>query len=308
MSKRPSLALSALAVAAALVHVACAETEVDPNEATTAEDAIHRVYRGELTAAEAQARHPARLEVVALGGTVFHFGLDLSQSPPVPYDFQATVAGARVWIAEAPITRRLGIRTGADGTWRVLVVKLRGVPLRVSFVYELDGYPTTKSQLFEIGAGGITDLAVQFPTAAYYSAAKGQIEQQIGALIGAPYSLRNVLVTTVGKSWASMYSTELPHGDPGVQVAMSPAAPFPTSLGPVYFNEAVAPDPTLGATSVDGGVMFGNLAAGRYVVTASKAPFSYDALTFDIQDDVPLYVASPPHASQGTNSSPAGQP
>ena len=306
MSKQLSLAVGGLA--AALFGIACSEMESEGHESASAEEAIELVYAGKLTAAEAQARNRVRLEVVPLGGTVFHFGLDLSQSPPVPYDFQSTVAGARVWIAEAPVTRLLGIRTDAEGKWRFPAVKLKGVPLRVSFVYELAGYPTTKSQVFEIGSGGITDLAVQFPTAAYYGAAKGQIEQQIGALIGAPYSLRNVLVTTVGKAWASMYSTELPHGDPGVQVALDPAAPFPASLGPVYFDEAVAPDPTLGATSVDGGVLFGNLAAGRYVVTASKAPFSYDALTFDIQNDVPLYVASPPHATQGTNSSPAGQP
>jgi hypothetical protein len=178
----------------------------------------------------------------------------------------------------------------------------------MSFVYELAGYPTTKSQVFDIGDGGVTDVAVQFPTEAYFIAAKGQIEQQISALIGAPYSLRNVLVTTVGKSWASMYSTELPHGDPGVQVGITPAIQFPVSLGPVYFNEAVAPDPTLTSTSVDGGVLFGNLAAGRHTITASKAPFTYDALSFVVQDRIELYVASPPHATQGTNDSPAGQP
>jgi hypothetical protein len=213
-----------------------------------------------------------------------------------------------VWIAELPVTRVLNLRSDARGEWGFHAIKVKGVPLRVSFVYELAGYPTTKSQVVEIGDAGISDLAVQFPTAAYYAAAKGQIEQQIGALIGAPYSLRNVLVTTVGKAWASMYSTELPHGDPGVQVAISPAAPFPVQLGPVYFNEAVAPDPTLTSTSVDGGVLFGNLATGSYAVTASKAPFMYDALTFVVQDDIPLYVASPPHATQGTNASPAGQP
>jgi hypothetical protein len=201
----------------------------------------------------------------------------------------------------------LNIRSDADGKWRFPAIKVKGVPLHVSFVYELAGYPTTKSQVFEIGGAGITDLAVQFPTEAYYTVAKGQIEQQIGGLIGAPYTLSNVLVTTVGKSWASMYSPELPHGDPGVQVAISPAAPFPISLGPVYFNESVAPDPTLGSTSVDGGVLFGNLASGSYTITASKAPFSYAALTFVVQDDIPLYVASPPHATQGTNDSPAGQ-
>jgi len=105
-----------------------------------------------------------------------------------------------------------------------------------------------------------------------------------------------------------MYSSDLPHGDPGVQVAISPAAPFPVSLGPVYFNEAVAPDPTLTSTSVDGGVLFGNLASGSYSITASKAPFSYSALTFVVEDAVELYIASPPHATQGTNNSAPGQP
>jgi hypothetical protein len=290
--------------AAALVHAGCGEME----PADDTDEVIQQVYEGKLTMGQAQARSRVRLELVPVGGTVFHFGLDLSQVPPVPYDFQATVAGARVSIAEVPATRLLDIRTGADGRWGFHAIKIKGRPLRMSFVYELGGYPTTKSQVFEIGDDGVTDIAVQYPTEAYYLAAKGQIEQQIGALIGAPYSLRNVLVTTVGKSWASMYSTELPHGDPGVQVASSPAIQFPVSLGPVYFNEAVAPDPTLGATSVDGGVLFGNLASGGHMITASKAPFSYDALTFVVQDDVPLYVASPPHATQGTNDSPPGQP
>ena len=289
-----------------LSHVACDGAE--PPDQASADDAIAQVYSGQLTVADAQTSCRCRLELVPVAGTVFHFGLDLAQSPPAPYPFQSTVAGARVSIAELPITRLLNIRSDADGKWSFTAVKLRGTPLKMSFVYELAGYPTTKSQVFDIDGSGITDVAVQFPTEAYYLAAKGQIEQQIGALIGAPYTLRNVLVTTVGKSWASMYSTELPHGDPGVQVAVTPAIQFPTSLGPVYFNEAVAPDPTLTTTSVDGGVLFGNLAAGRHTITASKAPFSYDALTFVVQDAIELYVASPPHATQGTNDSPAGQP
>jgi hypothetical protein len=274
----------------------------------TADDAIEEVYAGKLTVAQAQDSCRCRLELVPIGGTVFHFGLDLSQSPPVPFPFQSTVAGARVSIAEAPITRLLGIRSDAGGKWSFKAVKVKGTPLHVSFVYDLAGYTTTKSQLFDVGDDGITDLAVQFPTATYYAAAKGQIEQQIGALIGAPYTLANVLVTTVGKAWASMYNPETPHGDPGAVVSIAPAVAFPASLGPVYFNAAVAPDPTLASTSVDGGVLFGNLASGSYTVTASKAPFSYAALTFVVEDGITLYVASPPHATQGTNTSPAGQP
>ena len=70
----------------------------------------------------------------------------------------------------------------------------------------------------------------------------------------------------------------------------------------------MAPDPTLTATSVDGGVMFGNLAAGTFTVSASKAPFTYAFLTFRVQDDIGLYIASPPHATQGTNASSPGMP
>jgi hypothetical protein len=290
--------------AAALLHAGCGES--DP--AGDADEAIQQVYEGKLSVAQAQTGCRCKLEVVPVGGTVFHFGYDLSQSPPAPFPFQSTVAGARVSLAELPITRVLNIRADADGKWGFKAVKVKGAPLRLSFVYELAGYPTTKSQVFEIGDAGITDVAVQFPTQAYYAVAKGQIEQQIGALIGAPYSLRNVLVTTVGKSWASMYSPELPHGDPGVAAAISPAVAFPAQLGPVYFNEAVAPDPTLTSTSVDGGVLFGNLASGSHIITASKAPFSYATLTFVVQDAIELYVASPPHATQSTNASPAGQP
>jgi hypothetical protein len=305
LSRHASL-LFAITIAS-LSHVAC---DAVPPDAASADDAITQVYEGKLTMSEARSSCRCRLEVVPVAGTVFHFGLDLSQTPPVPYPFQSTVAGVRVWIAELPITRALNLRSDADGEWRFNAIKREGTPLKLSFVYEAPGYQTTKSQVVEIGDGGITDLAVQFPSAAYYGAAKAAIEQQVSALIGAPYALRNVLVTTVGKSWASMYNPDTPHGDPGVQVAINPPAQFPASIGPLYFNEDVVVDATLTSTSIDGGVFFGNLAAGRYTVTASKpaSAFSYDPLTFVVQDGIDLYVASPPHATQGTNDSPPGQP
>lgn len=300
MQKQSLLVLS---VALPLVfQAACAEAESTP------EEVVEKVYEGKLTVAQAQSNCGCQLETVKLAGTVFHFGLDLSQNPPTPYPFQSTVPGVRVWIAEAPITRLLNLRTDVQGHWDISAVKLKGRPLAVSFVYEAAGYPTTKSQVFDIGDRAITDLSVQLPTDAYYAAAKGQIEQQIGGLIGAPYTLRNVVVTTVGKSWASMYNPALPHGDPGVQVSISPAIQFPASLGPVYFNESVSPDPTYTRTSVDGGVLFGNIPSGTYTLSASKAPFTYTSAKFSIEDRIGLYVASPPHGLQSSNSSGPGQP
>jgi hypothetical protein len=303
---RSTICASAIAIAI-VAQLGCDAAEPG-GDATREDDAITQVYAGKLTIAQAQSACRCGLEVVPVGGTVFHFGLDLTQSAPAFFPFQSTIAGARVSIAELPITKLLNIRSDSDGNWAVKVIKVKGKPVHASFVYEAAGYQTTESQVFEIGNDGITDLAVQVPTAAYYGLAKAAIEQQIGAIIGAPYTLNNVLVTTVGKSWASMYNPNTPHGDPGVQVAIDPPAQFPLSVGPLYFNEQVQVDATLTSTSVDGGVFFGNLAAGRHTITASKAPFSYDALTFAVQDGVALYVASPPHATQGTNDSPAGQP
>jgi hypothetical protein len=297
-----------LAITPLMIFAAACEGIGDDPDPMNSDEAIEQVYEGSLTVAQAQSACQCGLELVKLGGTVFHFGLDLSQSPPVPFPFQSTVAGTQVWIAEAPATRKLKLRSDAAGRWNLVAVKLKGRPFSASFVYEAPGYVTTKSQVFEIADTDITNLAVQFPTAAYYALAKADIEQKIGALIGAPYTLRNVLVTTVGKAWASMYSPDLPHGDPDVTVSSVPATQFPISVGPVYFNEAVAPDPTLTSTSVDGGVMFGNLAAGLHTVTASKAPFTYASLTFRVQDDIGLYIASPPHATQGTNPSGPGLP
>jgi len=284
--------------------VACDGSHPTPD---AADQAIQQVYDGKLTVAQAQLTCRCTLEVVRLSGTVFHFGLDLSQNPPLSFPFQSTISGARIWIAEVPATRNLNVRSDHDGRWNVDAIKLKGSALAVSFVYEREGYPTAKSQVFQVGDTSITDLSVQFPTAAYFAAAKAQIEQQVGAAIGAAYPLQNIVVTTVGKSWASMYSPDLPHGDPGAEVDITPTAPFPASLGPVYFNASVGPDPTLTSTSVDGGILFGNLASGSYSLSAHKAPFSCSTLTFVVQDDIALYVASPPHGIQGTNSSPPGE-
>jgi hypothetical protein len=306
MSTRLSIMFGLAGLSA--LQSACGGPEPTSLTSAAPDEAIQQVYEGALTVPQAQVACRCRLQVVRLGGTVFHFGLDLSQTPPASFPFQSTVPDTRVWIAELPATRRLNVRSDTNGIWNSWAVKVKGTPLPISFVYEAPGYVTTKSQLFQVGDAGITDLSVQFPTQAYFSLAKAQIEQQIGALLGAPYALDNVLVTTVGKSWASMFSPDLPHGDPGAQVQITPAIQFPTSVGPIYFNESVAPDPTITSTSVDGGVLFGNLHAGRYVLTATKAPFSYASLTFVIQEQIGLYIASPPHGIQGTNDSPPGQP
>jgi hypothetical protein len=274
-----------------------------------------------------EARQRPRFEVVKLRGKVFYFGvnvLDPAHSPP----YGTGVAGARVWLAEYPFTRFLGVTSGADGTWSMWVVKQVGVPLELSFVYEKDFYPpeveqsvfgaplpapwnkvAIKSNVLSID-GAVSDLAIQMPDELYLSLAKGQLEAGLRQVVPG-FAIQNLLVSTVGKSWASLYSFQLPHGDPGATVSMTPPpqnafANLP--LGPIYFNQAVSPDPLLSSTSVDGGVLFDNLSPGTYTVMAAKAPFLYAPVTFRIDATIRLYISSPPHSIQGNNPSGPGLP
>jgi len=100
----------------------------------------------------------------------------------------------------------------------------------------------------------------------YYVAMKPTVDAMIRQLTGGLAGFENAMVITVGKSWASMHDGRLPHGDPGALAISNPQA----GIGPVYFNEAVAPDPACTRTSVDGGVVWFNVAAGQYLVTAQK--------------------------------------
>jgi hypothetical protein len=220
------------------------------------------------------------------------------------------------------------VTTDANGVWSMWVLKLAGEPLELSFVYEKDFYPpaveqavfgaplpapwdvvTIKSNVHAI-EGCISDLAVQMPDELYLSAAKRQLEQGLQGYFPG-FAIQNLLVSTVGKSWASLYSFDLPHGDPGATVSISPAL---TNLygnlpsGPIYFDASVTPNPALSMTSVDGGVLFDNLAPGTYSVTAAKAPFSYATVKFEVDPAIPLYISSPPHSIQGTNGSAPGAP
>ena len=73
MSKRLS---SGFGLAVLAVFQACDGAEPTPQ---AADEAIQQVYQGSLTVPQAQLSCRCQLEVVRVGGTVFHFGLDLTQ-------------------------------------------------------------------------------------------------------------------------------------------------------------------------------------------------------------------------------------
>jgi hypothetical protein len=247
----------------------------------------------------------AGLTVVELRGKTNHFGRDMTTGSYI--DYRATVPDVKVWVAEYPFTRDLDIRTDETGWWTMYVVKRQGVDLEFSFVYEKDGWITTKTNIIIVGDEDITDLAIQYIDPDYYQQMMKPYVQAIW-LGGTP--LYNAMVVTVGKSWSSMHDGRLPHGDPGATASASP----PLGTGPIYFNRQVVPDPILSETSVDGGVAWLNMPAGHtYEVTAAKEGVSYKTARFtvdtaDAASGVELYIASPPHSVEGDNDSPPGQP
>jgi hypothetical protein len=186
------------------------------------------------------------------------------------------------------------------------IIKFKNIPLQMSIKFEKDGFVTTQTNQLTINDTGIGNIAVQFTSNDYYNAAIAQLEQQVSAAIGVPYTVQNLAVSTVGKSWASMFLNQFPHGDPGATVTIDPPVSFPT-LGPIYFNDNVAPDPAQPFVSVDGGVLFANLPNGRFTLNAQKEPFIYEPVTFVVESGVMLYVASPPHSLQGNNNSAPGE-
>ena len=107
------------------------------------------------------------LTVVELRGKTNHFGRDMTTGDYI--DYWATVPGVAVWISEYPSTRELGIETDDTGWWTMYVIKYRGVDLEFSFVYEKEGWITTKSNAITITDDDNTDLAIQYIDPLYYT-------------------------------------------------------------------------------------------------------------------------------------------
>lgn len=236
---------------------------------------------------------------VKLSGKINHFG-----NP----DYHAIVPGVHVWIAEYPFTKGANVLSDENGWWAFSIKKIRGSEIHISFIYEKSGWATTKSNVLTIGDKDDLDIAIQFVDPAYYyDAMKPKVEGMLRLV--APKSggkMKNAMVATVGKNWASMHDDRLPHGDPEATVTT-----ISDAVGPIYFNEKVQPDPMFKKTSVDGGVVWFNVPPGEHIVTARREGVEYAAVKFIIEDgssgnNVELYIASPPDSIIGTNISGPG--
>jgi hypothetical protein len=245
--------------------------------------------------------HQDKLVTVKLRGKINHAG-----DP----DYHAIVAGVTVWLAEYPSSKELNVSSDDKGWWTMNVLKHKGAGLKVSLIYAKPGWVTTKSNVLTVTDRDDTDIAMQYIDPTYYRLlVKPLLEVMLKGLLppGADSTLKNAVVVTVGKSWASIHDDRLPHGDPGATVNSIPGA-----VRPLYFDESVKPNPAYTHTSVDGGVAWLNVPKGTHVVKAFKEGVKYRDVEFavtdaDAENGVVLYIASPPDSIQGTNDSPPGK-
>lgn len=248
------------------------------------------------------------ITIVKLRGKTNHFGRHLDGSY---IDYHATVPDTTVWLSEEPWTRDLAIKTDDTGWWTMYIVKDTGVDLEFSFIYEKEGWITTKTNVIPIRDEDDVDLAIQYIDPDFFNVLMRPFVEDMLRGNGYPnFFFENAMVVTVGKSWGSMHNDALPHGDPGATVSIAPdSGDF---IGPVYFNKDVIPDVTQLDVSVDGGVTWLNMPMGVYSVTAHKAGVNYPTVKFDLKAEdveagVQLYIASPPDSLEGDNDSPPGE-
>jgi len=297
-----------LLIVVAGLCLSCSNNPVKQNDTEASLSAIDLENQKLVSVSEDQ---PAArgIRIIKLQGKVRSFGWNLLANPPQPKPLIGE-PGVAVWFAEYPFTKNLGITTDSNGYWTVYIIKPRAVTVSLSFVYEKDFYPapieqmvfpnglpegwqaiSIKSNVHEIASANITDLAAQMPDELFLFYSKTRLEGSISALIGKPYQINNILVSTVGKSWASIYDPRLPHGDSGAVVSANPAPQSPVQ-GPIYFDETVTPNPVQRVTSKDGGVLFNNIPAGKCSMTAQKSPYIYAPIIFQIDPAFKLYIIS----------------
>jgi len=108
-----------------------------------------------------------------------------------------------------------------------------------------------------------------------------------------------LIASTVTRRGASLYTADANHGMAGATVTIDP--PVAASSGPIYFHwysdAAVLPDPYITETTIDGGVLFVNVAPGTYRLDGHKDGVSFRPAWVWCRPGV-FINASPPHGIQ----------
>lgn len=204
------------------------------------------------------------------------------------FNTRNTIAGATILVDELPA---LAAVTDEDGAWELEVP----VGADVTPYIVADGHNTIYAQTFHTGPAPIEEINFQTPTNAVYDLLYILIESITGR---PPFADGCVIVTTVSDpAVVGMRFDEFiqfaPHGVAGATASGDPPLP-----APLYFNEAVIPDPTQPVSSGDGGVLWANVPPGVYEVSASHPTVEFATFVATCVQDRAIN-ASPPWGLHG---------
>ncbi len=192
-----------------------------------------------------------RARNVHLRGTAYEFN-----------NVHTVLAGATIRVVEFP---RLKAVVQPDGRYDLTVPDRT----RVTPYIILRGYHTIYLQTFTTNGEDLANVNFQTPTEAVYNGLVALLSVPVDAqgnprqcAIVSTFSTRNVRDLSYAKFIA--YGA---HGVAGATASGRPALPKP-----VYFNKSVLPDPAQTSSSQDGGVVWTNVPAGVYTVTAHDPP------------------------------------
>lgn len=176
------------------------------------------------------------------------------------------VEGAKVSILEHP---EMVFTTGPDAHFTFDGLE---VGTDVTLVVEHPDFKPTQTATMKLGEKGINPFPVQVVSNDLFSLLSGVLPL-------APQMDHFCAIATTATRFGGGLYTSLRQGIPGVTVSLSPAA-RPES-GPIYFSEAVLPDATETATSIDGGAIYYRVPPGSYVMSAMKNGVVFGTTRFE---------------------------
>ncbi len=143
-----------------------------------------------------------------------------------------------------------------------------------TLVIESPGFATTQTETFFTGQAGLSGIAFQIPSAEVFDLLSGIL----GGIGGEDVCQ---LASTISVAEMSIENYLVPHGVPG---ATATVCPWPgPGHDPIYFeyisDALILPDPALTESSVDGGVIFKDLAPGVYTLRAHKEGTAFREVT-----------------------------
>jgi hypothetical protein len=215
-------------------------------------------------------------KTVTLSGTAYTFNT------------RNVIAGATIAIDELP---GISTTTAADGSWSLKVPWKSDLTPYITAA----GHHTTYGQTFHVRHDAVANINFQTPTLQTAAALRGLITSYIGR---DPFQDGCVIVSTVSDPRVvNMTFDEFihfaPHGVAGATASSTPALPQT-----LYFNDSVLPDPSLTHTSGDGGVLWPNVPAGTYEISATHPTVKFAPFTATCTDHR-LINTGPPQGLHG---------